>query len=118
MSFSFDKRALSNNDNASLTDPSEILTINLRAESDILPFSKSWIFLMWLKSFSNLTNNNCRVYIRPSGTEPVLRILVEAQNQKEVNSLSNRITSELITKINKISDNLWIKFWYKCFHKF
>ena len=45
------------------------------------------------------------MYIRPSGTEPVLRILVEAQNQEEVDFLSTKITNELSTKINKISND-------------
>ena len=56
-----------------------------------------------IESFSNIKKDNCRVYIRPSGTEPVLRILVEAQNKKEVDSLSTKITAELSTKVNKIS---------------
>ena len=59
-----------------------------------------------IESFSNIKKDDCRVYIRPSGTEPVLRVLVEAQNQKEVDSLSRKITTELRTKINKISNNL------------
>ena len=56
-----------------------------------------------IESFSSIKKDNCRVYIRPSGTEPVLRILVEARNQKEVDSLSTKITTELSTKIYKIS---------------
>ena len=56
-----------------------------------------------IESFSNINKDNCRVFIRPSGTEPVLRILVEAQNKKEVDSLSTKITAELSTKVNKIS---------------
>ncbi len=58
-----------------------------------------------LESFSTFKKDNCRVYIRPSGTEPVLRILVEAQNKKEVDYLSSKITTELSTKINNISKN-------------
>ncbi len=59
-----------------------------------------------IDSFSNFKKDDCRVYIRPSGTEPVLRILVEAKNKKEVDSLSRKITTELRTKINKISNDL------------
>ena len=59
-----------------------------------------------IESFSNIKKDNCRVYIRPSGTEPVLRILVEARNQQEVDSLSTKITAELSTKIYKISKTL------------
>lgn len=58
-----------------------------------------------IESFSIIKKDNCRVYIRPSGTEPVIRVLVEAQNQKEVDSLSTKITTELLKKINKISNN-------------
>ena len=46
--------------------------------------------------------DNFRVYIRPSGTEPLMRVLVEAKNQKKVNSLSSEITNKLSLEINKI----------------
>ncbi len=59
-----------------------------------------------LESFSNKNLDNFRVYVRPSGTEPVLRILVEAQNKKHVDFLSEQITKELSSIINKISNNL------------
>ena len=59
-----------------------------------------------IESYSTIQIDNCRVYIRPSGTEPVLRVLVEAQNKKAVDSLSRKITTELSSKINKISINL------------
>ena len=46
--------------------------------------------------------DNCRIYIRPSGTEPVMRILVEAKNQEKVNFLSSEITNKLSFEIDKI----------------
>ena len=63
-----------------------------------------------IETFSNIKRNDCRVYIRASGTEPLLRVLVEAQNQKEVDSLSMKIKTDLHAKIKKISNNLGIKF--------
>ena len=45
LSLSKVSRALSSKDSASLTEPSEILTINLRASSDAFPFSFSLSFL-------------------------------------------------------------------------
>ena len=47
-------------------------------------------------------SDNCRIYIRPSGTEPLMRVLVEAENIENVHSLSNEIQNKLILEINKI----------------
>ena len=55
-----------------------------------------------IKGFQAIYSNNFRVYIRPSGTEPVIRVLVEAKNHKRVNSLSSEITNKLISEIDKI----------------
>jgi len=57
-----------------------------------------------IKNFQAIYSENCRVYIRPSGTEPVIRILVEAKNHKEVYSLSNEITKKLFLEIDKITN--------------
>ena len=55
-----------------------------------------------IENFQALYSDNCRVFIRPSGTEPVMRILVEAKNHKKVHSLSSEITNKLFLEINKI----------------
>ena len=55
-----------------------------------------------IKNFQEIYSDNCRVYIRPSGTEPVLRVLVEAKNHKKLDSLSNEITNKLCLEIDKI----------------
>jgi len=55
-----------------------------------------------IKNFQEIYSDNCRVYIRPSGTEPVMRVLVEAKNHNKVNSLSSEITKKLILEIDKI----------------
>ena len=55
-----------------------------------------------IENFQAIYSNNCRVYIRPSGTEPVIRVLVEANNHKTVDYLSSEITNKLFFEINKI----------------
>ena len=55
-----------------------------------------------IESYQGNNSNNRRIYIRPSGTEPVMRVLVEAKNKRKVDSLSNDITNKLSLEINKI----------------
>ena len=55
-----------------------------------------------IKNLEEIYSNKCRVFIRPSGTEPVMRVLVEAKNHKRVHSLSSEITNKLFSEINKI----------------
>ncbi|MBK16480.1 MAG: phosphoglucosamine mutase [Prochlorococcus sp. SP3034] len=50
------------------------------------------------------TTDDCRIFVRPSGTEPVLRILVEAQSINLVHNISKIMKEnvEHILKINKV----------------
>ena len=81
---------------------------NILLNFDIINTNNSYVGFIneTIEGFTSIKKDNCRVYIRLSGTEPVLRILVEAQNEKEVDSLSTKITTDLREKINKISSNL------------
>ena len=56
-----------------------------------------------IKNFQAIYSENCRVYIRPSGTEPLIRVQVEAIHHKEVHSLSSEITNVLFLEIDKIT---------------
>ena len=47
-------------------------------------------------------SESCRIYIRPSGTEPLIRVLIEAEDENQVNSLSKEITNKLSLEIYKI----------------
>ena len=59
-----------------------------------------------IEKYSTNFYDNCRIYIRPSGTEPLLRILVEAKNREYVKSLSEEITSKLNFEVNAILENI------------
>ena len=59
-----------------------------------------------IESYHANNSDNYRIYIRPSGTEPVIRVLVEAKNHRKVHSLSSGITNKLSSEINKIMNLL------------
>jgi len=74
----------------------EVLNINkLNPKTKIL-------IVQTIKNFQKIYSDNCRVFIRPSGTEPLMRVLVEAKNHNKVHSLSSEITEKLFLEINKI----------------
>ncbi|EEE39817.1 phosphoglucosamine mutase [Prochlorococcus marinus] len=82
--------------------PQKLTNINLDFNINKLN-PKTKIFIdQTIKNFQAIYSDNCRVYIRPSGTEPVMRVLVEAKNHEKVNSLSSEITNKLFSEINKI----------------
>ena len=82
--------------------PQKLTNINLDFNIyKIAPKTKSLIDHT-IENFQKIYSDNCRVYIRPSGTEPIIRVLVEAKDQKKVISLSSEITKKIILEINKI----------------
>ena len=82
--------------------PQKLTNINLNFNiKKISPKTKSLIDKA-IKNFQEIYSDNCRIYIRPSGTEPIMRVLVEAKNEKKVHSLSREITNKLTLKINEI----------------
>ena len=42
-----------------------------------------------------------RVLIRPSGTEPLVRVMLEGENQEEINKMAHDLANLLIKKANK-----------------
>jgi len=93
-------------DSSFIAYPQKLTNIFLNFDFKNLDKSNKDFLNETIKSFSTYERENCRVYIRPSGTEPVLRILVEAQSKKEVDFLSTKITFELTTKINNMTNNI------------
>ncbi|AIQ94310.1 phosphoglucosamine mutase [Prochlorococcus sp. MIT 0604] len=82
--------------------PQILTNINLDFNINKLNPKNKLLIDQSIEKFHAIYSDNCRVYIRPSGTEPVLRVLVEAKNHKKVHSLSSEITNKLSLEINKI----------------
>lgn len=79
---------------------------NIAFDFDIKQINKSAKSLIdqTIANYSGNSSENCRIYIRPSGTEPLLRILVEAESIEKLNTLSTEIAAKLSAEINKLSN--------------
>ena len=82
--------------------PQKLTNINLDFNINKLNRETKILIDQSIEFFQKIYSDNCRVYIRPSGTEPVMRVLVEAKNHKKVHSLSSEITHKLFLEIDKI----------------
>ena len=85
-----------------LAFPQKLTNIPLISSKNIIDKSiTDEINSMVLQTIKN-TNDPCRIFVRPSGTEPVLRVLVEAENNQLVNNLSKimKVKIEHIINLN------------------
>ena len=83
--------------------PQKLTNINLDFNFNKLNPETKILIDQTIEFFQKIYSDNCRVYIRPSGTEPVMRVLVEAKNHNKVYSLSGEITNKLLLEIDKIT---------------
>jgi phosphoglucosamine mutase len=82
--------------------PQKLTNINLDFNINKLNPKTKILIDQTIENFHAIYSDNCRVYIRPSGTEPVMRVLVEAKSHEKVRSLSSEITTKIFSEINKI----------------
>ena len=82
--------------------PQKLTNISLNFNINKLNPKAKILIDQTIENFQEIYSDNCRVYIRPSGTEPVLRVLVEAKDHKKVYSLSSEIKNKLFLEIDKI----------------
>ena len=82
--------------------PQKLTNINLNFNINTINPKTKTLIGHTIKKYQANNSDNCRIYIRPSGTEPVIRVLVEAKNKSKVHSLSSEITNKLSLELNKI----------------
>ena len=82
--------------------PQKLTNINLNFNFKKIDHKTRSLIYQTIENFQAIYSENCRVFIRPSGTEPLMRVLVEAQKKNKVDSLSREITTKLNLEINKI----------------
>jgi phosphoglucosamine mutase len=68
--------------------------INVRVKERI-PLDKLNGVQKKIDRVQNILGDNGRVLVRYSGTEPLLRIMLEGPDKKKLNSYSNEIASEV-----------------------
>jgi len=82
--------------------PQKLTNINLDFNINKINPKTKILIDQTIENFQTNNSDNFRIYIRPSGTEPLMRVLIEARNQTVVNTLSREITNKLSLEINKI----------------
>ena len=82
--------------------PQKLTNINLDFNINRLDQKAKFFIDQTLENFQEIYSDNSRVFIRLSGTEPVIRVLVEAKNYKKVDCLSTEIKRKLLLEVNKI----------------
>ena len=99
------------NKNVSLSDwlkssfepfPQKLTNIYLDFNFNKINPKTKFLIYKTIESYQTKNSDDSRIYIRPSGTEPLMRVLVEAENQRKVHYLSSEITKKLSFEIKKI----------------
>ena len=81
--------------------PQKLSNINLNFDIKNINKANEKLLNQIIENYSATSFENSRIFIRLSGTEPILRVLVEAQNIERVNTLSRQITASINSEINK-----------------
>ena len=82
--------------------PQKLTNINLGFNINKINQKAKNLINQTIESYHANNSDDFRIYIRASGTEPVIRVLVESKSQTKVNTLSKEITNKLSLEIKKI----------------
>ena len=83
--------------------PQKLTSINLDFSINNVNEQCKRLLNQTIENYQAIYSDNCRVFIRPSGTEPLIRVLIEAEDRKRVDYLSNEITTKLSLEIDKVT---------------
>ena len=75
--------------------PQTLINLSVESPNKIILHDKFW---SEVTSIENRLKEKGRVLIRPSGTEPLIRIMVESESEKDSEDYSNRL-ADLASKI-------------------
>lgn len=78
--------------------PQVLLNVEVEDRDHVL---ESPVLMNAIKNMEEKLGENGRIVVRPSGTEPVIRIMVEGENIKEISAMAEEI-SEIIKKISYV----------------
>ena len=96
-------KALSSKDRASLTDPSEILTINFKASSVTLPFSLSLIFFINSNNSDDFILDKSNLWHLETIVTGTFLISVVAK----INFKYSGGSSKILSRALKAADDIW-----------
>ena len=82
--------------------PQKLTNIDLDFNFNKLNQKTKSLINQTIENLQKIYSDNCRIYIRPSGTEPLMRILVESKDLKKINFISKEVTNKLSVEIKKV----------------
>ena len=86
--------------------PQKLTNINLLVKENALKKEIQYFINQTIEKTIKNSAEELRILVRPSGTEPLLRILVEAKDKYLVNEYSKKITNELEAYIKNLENDL------------